>query len=64
MAFVNLPPCGSIYESEKRRQKRIRENTTPDPAERWRLREERIQDELNSVSAELARQAQKRGSQR
>lgn len=64
MAFVNLPPCGSIYESEERRLKRIRENTTLDPVERWRLKESRLQDELNSVSAELARQAQKRGSQR
>lgn len=64
MAFVNLPPCGSLYESEKRRLKRIRENTTPDPAERWRLKESRLQDELNSVSAELARRAIQRGSKR
>ena len=64
MAFVNLPPWGSLYESEKRREKRIRESTSPLPVERWRLREERIQDELKTVSSELVRQAIQRGSKR
>ena len=64
MAFVDMPPCGSLYESEKRRLKRIRENTTLDPVERWRLREERTQAELKSVSSELVRQAIQRGSKR
>lgn len=64
MAFVDMPPCGSLYESEKRRLKRIRENTTLDPVERWRLREERTQAELKSVSSELVRQAIQRGSTR
>lgn len=64
MAFVNMPPCGSLYESEERRLKRIRENTSPDPVERWRLREERTQAELKSVSSELVRQAIQRGFKR
>lgn len=64
MAYVDIPPSGTLYEAEKRRIRRIRETTSPDPFERWRLREERIQDELNSAMGELVRQAKKRGSQR
>lgn len=58
-AYANLPPCGPIHDAEVRRKKLIREQTSPDPVERWRLREERIGDGLTAAAGELVRQAQK-----
>ncbi len=58
MAWAGIPPTGGIYEAEKRRQNQIREMYSPDPVERWRLREQRISDGLTSVSNAAVRKAQ------
>lgn len=55
MAFVNLPPHGQLYEAEKRRLRREREQTSIDPVERYRLREGRLQDDLTSAVGDLIR---------
>ena len=64
MAIAQIPPLGPIKTSLERQKRRIRENTTLDPTERYKLREERMQAELKSVSSELVRQAIQRGSKR
>ena len=58
MATAQIPPTGGIYEAEKRRQNQIREMYSPDPVERWRLREQRISGGLTSVSNAAVRKAQ------
>lgn len=62
MAFAMIPPCGGIYDAQKRRYLRQRENTTPDPVERYRLREARLNDELTDACRELVDNARKQKS--
>lgn len=57
MAWAAIPPAGGIYEAEKRRQNRMREMYSPDPVERWRLREQRISGDLVAVSQSAVSQA-------
>lgn len=62
MAFAMIPPCGGIYDAQKRRYLRQRENTTPDPVERYRLRKARLNDELTDACRELVDNARKQKS--
>lgn len=57
MAWAGIPPTGGIYEAEKRRQNQLREMYSPDPVERWRLREQRISGNLVAVSRAAVSQA-------
>ena len=64
MAIAQIPPLGPIKASFEQQKRREKENTTLDLVERYKLREERMQAELKSVSSELVRQAIQRGSKR
>ena len=57
MAFSMVPPTGSIARSLERQAALRREMTTSDPLERYRLREERIQNGFSELSGVLIRQA-------
>lgn len=59
MATARIPPVGSIYEAIQRQEKRKRECTSPDPVERYRLRNERIQTASEEYFGELVREARK-----
>ena len=59
MAQANIPPCGSINEAIQRQEKRKRECTSPDPVERWRLRDERMQDAAEEYFGDLVWEAKK-----
>lgn len=62
MAVAMIPPCGSINDAQKRRYLRQREETSPDPVERYKLREARINDELTSACRDLVNNAKKQKS--
>lgn len=57
MAFAMIPPCGGIYEAQKRQMLRQRENTTPDPVERYKLREARLNEALTDACRGLVNKA-------
>lgn len=57
MAWAQIPPAGQMHRDEVNRQRRILEQTTLDPVLRWKLREERITDNLLSVSSAAVREA-------
>ena len=59
MAFASIPPCGGIYDAQKRRYLRQRENTTPDPVERCKLREARLIEEFRGIGRAMVSQAKK-----
>ena len=59
MAVVSLPPRGPIYDAQRRRELRIREMTTVDPVERYKLREARLNENMISVAAALINDAKK-----
>ena len=57
MAVANIPPAGGLAEAEKRRLRRIREDSTIDPVERYKLRERRLWESEIDVATEMVRQA-------
>ena len=59
MAIALIPPAGPIHDSLRRMERRQREQTSPDPVERYRLREERIQDDLAASMASLTAEAKR-----
>ena len=61
MATANIPPAGGLYKAEKRRQNRTREMFSPDPSERWRLKNERISASLEDMGTAYSEQAKKNG---
>lgn len=62
MAIAQIPPLGPIKTSLERQKRRIRENTTLDPTERYKLREERISEELTEATSALIRESRIRES--
>ena len=59
MATVNIPHVGSVREAIQRQENRKREITSPDPVERYRRKNERIQDAAEEYFGGLVREAQK-----
>lgn len=59
MATARIPPVGSICEAIQRQEKLKRECTSPDPVERYRLRNERMQTASKEYFTELVREARK-----
>ena len=62
MAIAQIPPLGQIKTSLERQKRRVRENTTLDPTERYKLREERISEELTEATSALIRESRTRES--
>lgn len=63
MSIAEIPPLGQIKTSLERQKRRIRENnTTLDPTERYKLREERISEDLAEATANLIRESRIRES--
>lgn len=61
MAYAPIPPTGEIYKAQKRRERKERERNSIDPVERYRLRENRLTDDLCVVTTALVRQAEING---
>lgn len=57
MAYAPVPPVGGLAEALKRREMLRREQTSIDPVERYKLREERIQRGLVTASDAMIAQA-------
>lgn len=53
MATANIPPRGEMYDRAVRREQIRREQSTPDPVERYRLRESRLQRSLQEVTKKI-----------
>ena len=62
MAIAQIPPLGQIKTSLERQKRRVRENTTLDPVERYKLREERISEDIAEATAALIRESRIRES--
>lgn len=62
MAIAQIPPLGQIKTSLERQKRRIKEITTLDPTERYKLREERISEELTEATSALIRESRIRES--
>lgn len=62
MSIAEIPPLGQIKTSLERQKRRIRENTTLDPTERYKLREERISEDLAEATSALIRESRARES--
>jgi hypothetical protein len=56
MAYAAIPPSGPLWETQKRREQRWREHNSADPVERYRLRENRIQSKLDTISTEIIKE--------
>ena len=61
MAIALIPPRGEMYEAEKERKLLIREQTTIDPVERYKLREARLERQMIACSNKLIAQAKENG---
>lgn len=62
MSIAEIPPLGQIKTSLERQKRRVRENTTLDPVERYKLREERISEDIAEATAALIRESRIRES--
>ena len=61
MAYAMFPPCGELHEAEKERKLLIREQTTIDSVERYKLREARLERQMIACSNKLIAQAKENG---
>lgn len=56
MALAQIPPHGELWEAQKRREQRRREQSSLDPVERYMLRENRLQRELNTALTKIIKE--------